>query len=710
MRGPVVLSIWLGVGACAGPAAVVLPAVPSAPPVPPPESAPTAGFGRADITPPPGLGLAGYGPEGRVAVGYRHRLFARAMVLEDARGEMVAFATVDLPFVSLLLHRRAAAQIADSTPIGADRFVLAATHTHSGPGQFMDVRAYNERTSSARGYDPALADFLSARIAAAVIRAYRDRRPARVRWGAAAVWGFTRNRSLAAHARNGGVDLAPSGLDPAHAAVDPGLTMIRVDLADRADPSRFVPAGALTIFAIHGTGNSPEGDLYDGDVHALVERSLERHVDSLTGASPDSGGAVHLVANGAVGDVSPDWSPASRCPPPRLRPMRRLGGARAPLEWEWRGPSAAARDRCVRAGRESVGRIGDALGRHAIALFDSLAHTPTAHPLWVSRAFRTVPLVGSGAPPELCPRALAGGATFAGAEDGPTRYRRWRWVGIFPSRFEEGPRSTRSPSGCHAEKRPAASGAFARLLFGPHPAPEAAQLAVVRVSDLLLVVVPAELTTAAGRELTLATRRAADEAGGGVTGVAVIGLANGYIQYVATEAEYAVQHYEGASTIYGPGTLRALTRQAAALAALVAGPARASPDAEAPALTVYPGRPHRRFPRAPAPRDPIERRLLAFECFRDSVAVEWRDAALGALLPSDQPLLRFDSIEGDTSRPVVWDDDRDVEARYLGPSSRAAGRWRVRWTPPAPGRYRLVLLPRPGLPELRSEVCAIPER
>ncbi len=190
----------------------------------------------------------------------------------------------------------------------------------------------------------------------------------------------------------------------------------------------------------------------------------------------------------------------------------------------------------------------------------------------------------------------------------------------------------------------------------------------------------------------------------------MIGLANGYIQYVATEAEYAVQHYEGASTIYGPGTLRALTRQAAALAALVAGPARASPDAEAPALTVYPGRPHRRFPRAPAPRDPIERRLLAFECFRDSVAVEWRDAALGALLPSDQPLLRFDSIEGDTSRPVVWDDDRDVEARYLGPSSRAAGRWRVRWTPPAPGRYRLVLLPRPGLPELRSEVCAIPER
>ncbi len=54
-----------------------------------------AGFGRADITPPPGVGLFGYGPESKEARGYRFRLNARALVLEDARGERIAFVVAD---------------------------------------------------------------------------------------------------------------------------------------------------------------------------------------------------------------------------------------------------------------------------------------------------------------------------------------------------------------------------------------------------------------------------------------------------------------------------------------------------------------------------------------------------------------------------------------------------------------------------------------
>ena len=53
-----------------------------APLSPPPQPASTglrAGFGRADITPPPGVGLAGYSLENQQARGYRHRLYARAI-------------------------------------------------------------------------------------------------------------------------------------------------------------------------------------------------------------------------------------------------------------------------------------------------------------------------------------------------------------------------------------------------------------------------------------------------------------------------------------------------------------------------------------------------------------------------------------------------------------------------------------------------------
>ena len=65
-----------------------------------------AGFGRVDITPPTGVGLTGNGPEGNRAAGYRMRLYARALVLEQATGDRVALVVADLPHISLLLQRR----------------------------------------------------------------------------------------------------------------------------------------------------------------------------------------------------------------------------------------------------------------------------------------------------------------------------------------------------------------------------------------------------------------------------------------------------------------------------------------------------------------------------------------------------------------------------------------------------------------------------
>lgn len=74
-----------------------------------------AGFGRVDITPPPGVGLAGNGPEGAEARGYRLRLYARVLVLADGGGNRVALVVADLPLSSALLHRRVAALTRAST-------------------------------------------------------------------------------------------------------------------------------------------------------------------------------------------------------------------------------------------------------------------------------------------------------------------------------------------------------------------------------------------------------------------------------------------------------------------------------------------------------------------------------------------------------------------------------------------------------------------
>jgi neutral ceramidase len=530
-----------------------------------------------------------------------------------------------------------------------------------------------------------------------------------VAWGSVPIWGLTRNRSLPAYQRNPErVPDAPTGLDSASAAVDPTFTMLRVDLRDPAD-SVFRPAAALSVFAIHGTGNAPDNDLYDGDIHALVERAVERHIDSLTPSARRSR-AVHLFANGAEGDVSPDWPQESRCLRARLHPVRMHDGSRAPSGWEWLAPAPASSDRCRAVARAAVVAIGDSLGRRAIALFDALSPQAASSGLLVTRAFRTLPLVGPDAPPGLCAEPLAGASTVAGAEDSPTRFHGWRWLGLFPSAFREGGQAARSrPEGCQAEKRPAVPGIAKRIFLGPHPLPEAMQLMVVRIGGLVFAAVPAEVTTITGRRVADSVRAAAALAGAPAEHVVVVGLANGFIQYVATEEEYHAQHYEGGSTLYGPATAGVLARELAALTASMGGPTPTSPPVAPVPITLYPGAPRALLPPRGSGPQRIERAWLRHDCGDGAIVAEWRDAPPGDVFPTSGFLLRFERLSGEaeTGEAVAQDDGPDVEVRALGPMRGGSWRWQARWRAPAPGRYRLVLEERGTIPELPGPACDV---
>jgi neutral ceramidase len=76
---------------------------------------------------------------------------------------------------------------------------------------------------------------------------------------------------------------------------------------------------------------------------------------------------------------------------------------------------------------------------------------------------------------------------------------------------------------------------------------------MLRVGQLVMLIMPGELTTMSGRRIRNAIR--AELISQGVIGqgayVVVAGPANTYAHYVATAEEYSVQRYEGASTIFG---------------------------------------------------------------------------------------------------------------------------------------------------------------
>jgi hypothetical protein len=102
-----------------------------------------------------------------------------------------------------------------------------------------------------------------------------------------------------------------------------------------------------------------------------------------------------------------------------------------------------------------------------------------------------------------------------------------------------------------------------RFVSGFFRAPREVPLAIHRVGPFTLVSLPGEFTTLAGRRIA---NRVGDALGVPPADVVPIGLAGEYLSYFTTEGEYAAQHYEGGSTLYGWGAERVVEDALVALA------------------------------------------------------------------------------------------------------------------------------------------------
>jgi neutral ceramidase len=241
-----------------------------------------AGAARVPFRLPEGVPLAGYGSFARrllipdllqryphafwlrPSIGERDPVAARALVLETPRQRLawvgVDLVAVDRAFTLDVERRLAAAGLKSAT------LVISASHTHSGPGAFVD--------SAVMGWlaldrlDRAVRDALLEGVVTAVRQADAARRPARV--GAARV------------------PAPPVTVSRLRQPVDRDVLVLRVTGGDGR------PIALLWNYAIHGTMLSPENMRLSGDVMGETSRALEREL-----------GVPALFVNGAVGDVSP---------------------------------------------------------------------------------------------------------------------------------------------------------------------------------------------------------------------------------------------------------------------------------------------------------------------------------------------------------------------------------------------------------------------
>lgn len=496
------------------------------------------GAGSYDITGPAAeLGMMGYADPAQKTEGIHLRLFARAFVVESpCNGQRVAIVSADLGQVFQSVHQAVIRKLgAAGLPYDERNVLIGATHTHGGPGGYSHYALYN---LTVLGFDRQNFEAITEGIFQAIRRAHGNLGEGRIRLGRGELDGASKNRSPQAYERNPAAERAGFSSD-----VDKEMTLLRFDAADGT------AIGTVNWFAVHGTSMSKANRLITGDNKGYASYLFENAKGADRRAARTF---VAAFAQGNEGDVTPNV----------------FGGA------EGRGKGDF--DATERSGRLQFEK--------ARALYDS-AQRPVTGPVDVRFAYvkmndlAVAPAFGDGSERRTC-RAAIGQGAFAGTEDG----RGFGTEGLdrknaldFVVRALGQAICAASPDPCQGVKPVAldlCQGVPSRIPLIPDVLP----LQVVRVGNVALVAVPFELTTMAGRRLR---RTVLEQLGpAGVDTAVIAGLANAYAHYVTTPEEYSAQHYEGASTYFGPWTLAALrqelTRLARAMArgdAVTTGPA-----------------------------------------------------------------------------------------------------------------------------------------
>lgn len=223
-----------------------------------------AGVGRAEITPPVGTPLGGYAARtGAASTGVHDPIMAKALVLDDGETRL-AILTTDLVGTTPDMVRG----VAQGADFPAERLMICASHTHSGPGAFGKGPF---ATIVLGPYNAKVLDHLVAGMTRALKQALDAVQPAKLAIGEKPAPQLMRNRRKSP-------------------VTDPALWMLRVDTRDGK------PLAALVNLTAHGTVLGDDNLEFSADWMGFTQAFLEQKVSGLTA----------LYSNGAEGDISPN--------------------------------------------------------------------------------------------------------------------------------------------------------------------------------------------------------------------------------------------------------------------------------------------------------------------------------------------------------------------------------------------------------------------
>lgn len=503
------------------------------------------------------IALNGYANLDQIGTGLRQRIYSRTFIVANPDNPEGTFIYIVLDAHSgdtAIRHgvlQGLAALGGEYARYGEHNLALTGTHSHSGPGAWMN---YLLPQIPSKGFDKQSYQAIVDGTLLSIQRAHESLTLGRLTFGSIDIEDSNINRSPYAYLANPEEERARYSSD-----VDKTLTMLRFD---RVSDNKTM--AVLTFFPVHGTSMYENNTLVTGDNKGVAEWLFERSVRGDTRFADDF---VAGFSQSNVGDTSPNTLGAY-CEDSGL-PCRfedsTCGGRTQPCRG--RGPFFREKDE----GAKSCFEIGRRQYAAAKELYNQMDSNPTrilgssavaSFHIYQNLSGYTFQSPFNSSMLTTCSAAL-GFSFAAGTTDGPGAF---DFTQNSSGPAESNPLWYVARAAIHQpSKEQQECQAPKNILLDvgdvtePYPwTPNIVDIQVLRVGQLLIIVSASEATTMSGRRWKEAVANHAKDVLSITDPLLVLGApANTYAHYVATEEEYSVQRYEGASTLYGPNTLAA---------------------------------------------------------------------------------------------------------------------------------------------------------
>ncbi|KAA8644768.1 hypothetical protein EYZ11_002212 [Aspergillus tanneri] len=517
------------------------------------------GAGKADITGPVvEVGFGGYAMLDQIGTGLRQRIFSRAFIFanpEKPEDTFIYLIIDSLTGDTAIRHgvlEGLASLGGDYARYGESNVALTGTHSHSGPGAWMN---YLLPQIPNKGFDKQSYQAIVDGVLLSIKRAHESLAPGRLRFGSIDIEGANVNRSPYSYDHNPEEEKAKYS-----ANVDKTMTLLRFDRE-----SDHKTTAVLSFFPVHGTSMYNNNTLVTGDNKGVAAWLFER---SVRGDDKFADDFVAGFSQSNVGDTSPNtlgaWCEDGSGQECRYSDST-CGGTME--KCRGRGPYFREKDdgakSCFDIGRrqyDAARKLYNELESQSVHVSPS-SDVRSFH-LYQDMSGYTFVSPFNAREVSTCSAAL--GFSFAGGTtDGPGMFD-FTQNGTGPA--DKNPlwyvarafihEPSRAQKECQAPKEVLLDVGALHLPYTWDP--NILDIQVLRVGQLFIIISTSEATTMSGRRWKEAIAKSARDVLSVRDPLVVLGApSNSYAHYVATEEEYQVQRYEGASTLYGPHTLAA---------------------------------------------------------------------------------------------------------------------------------------------------------